>query len=260
MIRALFRASGWKSGRLLAAFSRLTRYRADRKTYRRLAGQEISWGKEQPILHEWQEPSGRVGTYMLQDLTVARWIHDAAPTRHVDVGSRIDGFIGNLASFRRVEVIDIRPPPQAVPGVLFHQIDLMRELPTAWVGSTDSLSCLHTIEHFGLGRYGDRIDPMGHLKGLEQLKQMVKPGGLMFLSTPIGPERVEFNAHRVFAAHTLLGWFEHGWTVERFAFIDDANCLHTDVDPSGPEVGRSFGCTLGVGIVMARKALPIQQQ
>ena len=205
------------------------------------------------MLTEWNETSGGLGAYFLQDLTVARWIRDAAPTRHVDVGSRIDGFVANVATFREIEVLDIRPAPGEVAGVIFHQLDLMENLPTGWIGCTDSLSCLHTIEHFGLGRYGDSIDPDGHLKGLAQLKRMVAPGGLIYLSTPIGPERVEFNAHRIFAAETLVSWFSNDWEIIRLAVIDDEVRVRESVDWSGPELAAHFGCQAGVGIVVARK-------
>ena len=205
------------------------------------------------MLTEWNETSGGLGAYFLQDLTVARWIRDAAPTRHVDVGSRIDGFVANVATFREIEVLDIRPAPGEVAGVIFHQLDLMENLPTGWIGCTDSLSCLHTIEHFGLGRYGDSIDPDGHLKGLAQLKRMVAPGGLIYLSTPIGPERIEFNAHRIFAAETLVSWFADDWEILRLAVIDDEVRVRESVDWSGPELAAHFGCQAGVGIVVARK-------
>lgn len=129
----------------------------------------------------------------------------------------------------------------------------MEKLPSEWSECTDSLSCLHTIEHFGLGRYGDPIEPDGHLKGLAQLKQMVAPGGILYLSTPIGPKRVEFNAHRVTAASTLIGWFDKGWHIERFAVINDSDPVSEFADWNGPEVSNHFGCHLGVGIVAARK-------
>lgn len=254
MIRAILRNAGIRPGRLAASLRGWARYADDRRRFRAMStSADFPWGRELPILNEWRETSGTVGAYFLQDLTVARWIREAAPKRHVDVGSRIDGFIGNLAAFREVEVIDIRPPPQAISGVVFHQLDLMKELPAAWVGCTDSLSCLHTIEHFGLGRYGDPIDPGGHLKGLAQLKRMVAPGGALYLSTPIGPQRVEFNAHRVFSVPTLAGWFADGWRIERFAVIDDDNRLHVDTDVECADAATNFGCDLGVGIVAARK-------
>lgn len=256
MIRALLRNAGIRPARLRAALLGWPRYLRDRSLFRGLAAPSgFAWGKELPILNEWSDSSGGIGHYFLQDLTVARWIREAQPTRHVDVGSRIDGFIGHLAVFREVEVIDIRPAPGEVKGIVFHQLNMMEDLPERWLGCTDSLSCLHTIEHFGLGRYGDPIDPDGHLKGLEQLKSMVAQGGRLYLSTPIGPQRIEFNAHRIFSAATVLGWFADGWEIERFAVIDDANHLHEAANWKGPEAEGSFGCRTGVGIVVARKTV-----
>jgi hypothetical protein len=78
-------------------------------------------------------------------------------------------------------------------------------------------------------------------------------GGLLYLSTPIGPQRVEFNAHRVFAAQTLIDWFGEGWTIEKFAVIDDDDEVHEVVDWRAPGIENHFGCRLGVGIVVARK-------
>lgn len=254
-LQSVFRESGLRGRRLIAALRAWPSYVRDRKRFHRLAEEdgEFAWGRELPILTEKEEASGGFGAYLLQDLTVSRWILQADPLRHVDVGSRIDGFVAHLAVFREVEVIDIRSAPGAIPGVLFHQLDLMSDLPVEWRETCESLSCLHTIEHFGLGRYGDPVDPKGYLKGLERLKAMVKPGGLLYLSTPIGPQRIEFNAHRIFSPATLLGWFEEGWDVERFAVLNDDNRL---LSPSpGDKAGLSnhFGCNAGVGIVAVRK-------
>ncbi|KAB2641847.1 MAG: DUF268 domain-containing protein [Verrucomicrobia bacterium] len=248
------RTFGIDPKRGLSACQGLRRYLCARRAFRAQQDDNFRWGNSLPILDEWQAASGSLGAYFYQDQRVAQWIHQANPRRHVDVGSRLDGFIGHLSVFRHVEVLDLRPPPSAVSNVTFHQLDLMQALPTEWIEATDSLSCLHTIEHFGLGRYGDVIDVDGHHKGLAQLKRMVAPGGRLYLSTPIGPQRVEFNAHRVFAAATLAGWFSDGWEIERFAVIDDACRLHDPVAWRGPELETHFGCRLGVGIVIARKA------
>lgn len=254
MLRAILRNAGISPRRLASVVRGWRRFVRERAEYRRMAGTgSMPWGREMPMLTEWGEASGSMGAYFFQDQLVARWIFEAGPDRHVDVGSRLDGFIGHLSVFREVDVIDIRPQPLAVRNVNFHQLDLMNELPPEWVECTPSLSCLHTIEHFGLGRYGDPVDVNGHLKGLAQLKRMVAPDGLLYLSTPIGPERVEFNAHRVFAASTLVGWFADGWEIERFAVLDDDNRLHDSVAWQGPEVARNFGCNPGLGIVVARR-------
>jgi len=254
MLRALLRNAGIRPGAILATMWAWRRYGRERAIFRTLPGADcLPWGKELPILNEWSEASGSLGAYFFQDQLVARWVREANPVRHVDVGSRLDGFVGMLSVFREVEVIDIRPAPCRVPHVTFHQLDLMEDLPTPWVGCADSLSCLHTLEHFGLGRYGDPLDPFGHEKGLAQLKRIVKPDGRLYLSTPLGPSRVEFNAHRVFSARDLVGWFADGWEIERFAVIDDANRVRECVDWNGEEAAANFGCRLGVGVVVARK-------
>lgn len=255
MIRAILRNAGFHPKRLIRAIQGWFRYKNDMAAFRRgLDTAAFRWGREQPMLTEWNDASGSLGAYFFQDQLVARWILDANPERHLDVGSRLDGFIGSLSVFREVDVIDIRPQTTQVRNVRFHQLDLMNPLPAGWKECTDSLSCLHTIEHFGLGRYGDPVDPAGHLKGLSQMKDMVRPGGRIYLSTPMGPQRVEFNAHRVFSCETILGWFGEGWTIERFAVIDDAGILHEDVDWRGNEAADHFGCNLGVGIIAARKS------
>jgi SAM-dependent methyltransferase len=257
MIRAILRAAGFDPRRFPTAFAGWQRFIRDRNRFLGSPGADaLPRGKDLPMLTEFGESSGHLGAYFFQDLQVARWILTNQPQRHVDVGSRLDGFIGHLAVFREVDVLDIRPQPVHVPNVRFHQVDLSADLPPDWVACTDSLSCLHTIEHFGLGRYGDDIDPLGHLKGLEQLKRMVKPGGRFYLSTPIGPERVEFNAHRIFAASTVTGWFRDGWTIERFAVVDDELRVHPEVHWQSAAARDHFGCQAGVGIVCALRTSP----
>ena len=235
------------------ALEGIRRYVGHLREFKSKMGDDFRWGRQLPMLDEWSASSGALGAYFHQDLLVADWIYQSRPLRHVDVGSRIDGFIAHLAVFREVEVLDIRPQPHAIRNIVFHQLDLMAELPDAWVECTDSLSCLHTIEHFGLGRYGDKIDPQGHEKGLKQLKRMVKPGGVLYLATPIGPQRIEFNAHRIFAAETLTGWFDDGWKIERFAYLDDSEVMHEDFDWRKADVRNHFGCHTGLGIIAARK-------
>ena len=161
-----------------------------------------------PCLHDRHEEAGSTkNEYFWQDLLVARAIYDANPTKHVDIGSRIDGFVAHIASFRECEVFDFRSISTVVPGIVFRQADLMR-LDTfpemSGDGYCDSLSCLHAIEHFGLGRYGDPIDPTGYRQGITNMAQLLRSNGTFYLSTPIGNERVEFNANWVFDPRSIL--------------------------------------------------------
>ena len=81
-----------------------------------------------PCLHDRFEEGGATKSeYFWQDLLVARWINQAAPLKHVDVGSRVDGFVAHVASFREIEVFDVRQITAQIPGVVFRQADLMVE-------------------------------------------------------------------------------------------------------------------------------------
>jgi hypothetical protein len=184
--------------------------------------------KFKPCLHDRYEEAGATKSeYFWQDLLVARAINAAEPVKHVDIGSRVDGFVAHVASFRECEVFDVRPISAAVPGVLFRQADLMdpTSLPTTAGGGgyCDSLSCLHAIEHFGLGRYGDPVNPQGYQRGIANMAQLLRPGGTFYLSTPIGQERVEFNANWVFDPHSIMRCAEvAGMTLQRLIVIASA--------------------------------------
>lgn len=219
------------------------------------AGEVFPLGRAYPCLDDRFTESGSArGHYFHQDLLVARRIHAASPEVHVDVGSRIDGFVAHVASFRPIRVFDIRPLPDTIPNVVFDRADLMGTLPDHLVACCDSLSCLHALEHFGLGRYGDPVRHDGHVRGLENLHRLLKPGGRLYVSVPIGPQRIEFNAHRVFSVRHLLDLFEGKFLVEEFSFVDDRGDLHEGVALAADEVAADFGCTYGCGIFELTKA------
>ena len=160
-----------------------------------------------PHLHERFDESGETKSeYFLQDLIIAKRIFNSSPKKHIDIGSRIDGFVAHVASFRELEVLDIRPITQLIPGIVFRQVDVMNLKSSIEISSLacDSLSCLHTIEHFGLGRYGDPINVNGFVDGIRNIASLLTPDGVLYLSTPIGKERVEFNANRVFNPFDIL--------------------------------------------------------
>ena len=174
-----------------------------------------------PCLHDRYEEGGSTkNEYFWQDLYVAQKIFLAKPKRHVDVGSRIDGFVAHVASFRQIEVFDIRPITADISGVIFKQADFMSssQIPTEYC---DSLSCLHALEHFGLGRYGDPVDPIGYIAGFTNMARLLRAGGIFYLSVPIGKERVEFNAHRIFNPSSLVDLATvNGLTLCEFAWVE----------------------------------------
>lgn len=206
-----------------------------------------------PFFLDYSAEAGTVlGHYFHQDLLVASYIHQRAPFRHIDVGSRLDGFVAHVATFRVIEVLDIRElRDTGHENIRFRKADLMKD-DGSLVQITDSVSCLHAIEHFGLGRYGDAVDPMGHVKAFNILLKMIKPGGMLYISFPIGTRaEVHFNAHRIFHPQDILSWGEAGtnFDVVRFDYVDDQGAVHQKVDLNSFVPQMKFGC----GVYSIRK-------
>lgn len=195
-----------------------------------------------PTLSDKHASSGVAkGHYFHQDLWAARLICQQNPKRHIDVGSRIDGFVAHLLCFRDVEVIDIRPLTSKIKGLTFIQADMMRggDSPNA---RAESVSCLHALEHFGLGRYGDPLQIDGWRRGLDNLGKMLLPLGTLYISVPVGSPRIEFNAQRIFSPAEIIDEAkELGLTLRDFSMIDDEGDFHESVDPS-VATRQDYGC------------------
>lgn len=162
----------------------------------RLSAFRSGW-RLSPVLNDFSAQAGSAdGHYFWQDLICARWIHDLAPVSHLDVGSRVDGFLAHLLSFRSVSLVDVRPLKIEIPGLSVVIGDAQSNLSDN-IGVFESVSSLHCIEHFGLGRYRDPLDKDGHIKGIGNISECVDSKGSLFISFPIGKERVEFNEQRV---------------------------------------------------------------
>lgn len=217
-------------------------------------GGGFSLGRPYPCLEDRYRDSGRAsGHYFHQDLLVAQKIYEDNPERHVDIGSRVDGFVAHVASFRSIEVIDIRPLQSNTENIKYRQLDLMDSLPLEFEELTDSLSCLHALEHFGLGRYGDPINVNGHTIGFDNLVRMLRPGGKLHFSVPIGPQRIEFNAHRVFSIAYLSEMFSGRFRIDCFSFVDDSGNLHKDILFDEYAKATNCGCEYGCGIFQLTK-------
>lgn len=203
---------------------------------------ELSWGKLHPILADASDNFGAyMHQYFWQDIYFARKIFKANPVRHVDIASRLDGFIAQLLIFRTVEIVDIRPLDDAIKGVTFICDDATK-MEKFTDNSLESISSLNAVEHFGLGRYGDPIDPDAPFNFAKSLVRVVKPGGTIYFAVPCGKEAVYFNAHRVFDPQTVVDMFE-GVEMVSFAAIMDDFKLHESC--SFEELrAQKFGCGL----------------
>lgn len=185
--------------------------------------------------------------YFYQDLHVAQRICRNTPVKHVDIGSRVDGFVAHVASYREIEVLDIRPLDIHLPNIKFKQADLMNG-DSLEKECTDSVSCLHALEHFGLGRYGDPLCFEGFLTGLRNITKMLKPTGKFYFSVPIGEQRIEFHAHRVFSVRYLIEILSPDYRIDSFSYVDDANNFYPDVQLTDDGINKNYDCHYGCGI------------
>lgn len=223
------------------------------KTQNRNIGNKYKLKFNSPCPHDKYEPGGTgSGHYFHQDLFVARRIFQEKPIKHVDVGSRVDGFVAHVASFRTIEVFDIRPQNTLISNIVFKQIDFMHPK-IELTNYCDSLSSLHALEHFGLGRYGDPININGHLLGLDNLHKILQLNGVLYLSVPIGSERVDFNSHRVFAIKTILEITNGRFELIKFSYVDDKGDFHENIDLNSENIRNNCGCYYGCGIFEFRK-------
>ncbi len=182
------------------------------------------------------------GHYFFQDLWAAKKIYSRRPARHVDIGSSVEGFVSHLLVFMdRVEVVDIRALESKVAALAFVQDDATH-LNKFSDNSLESISSLHAAEHFGLGRYGDPVDPEAHLKFMSALARVLKPGGRLYFSVPTGVERLEFNAHRILSPFTVMNSFKTLDLVS-FSLIKDDGYLYEETSMS-EAAQQDFGCGL----------------
>ncbi len=223
----------------------LPKFARDLRAYRQAGvGLPFQWSEMIPVLTDYRGQAGSAGGhYWFQDIWAARKIHRQGVRHHVDIASRLDGFVSHLLAMDiAVSVVDILPLSSTTPGLTFIQED------ATFLGhfgsdSISSLSSLNAGEHFGLGRYSDRVDPLAHLTFMSSLARVLAPGGQLYFAVPIGRERVRFNAHRVLSTATVLNGFQ-GLSLVSFSYVDDNGQMHEEVALSEAPADMHFGCGL----------------
>ena len=193
----------------------------------------------QPCLGDWSTHTPFDAHYFYQGAWLARRISATKIAKHIDIGSSVLT-MSVLSAQVETTFVDYRPLKASLPGLTSIAGNIL-DLPFA-DGSVNSLSCLHVIEHIGLGRYGDPIDPQGSVKAALELQRIVSPGGNLFLSLPIGRERICFNAHRVHAPASVLRMFPQMRLVE-FSYVDDYGQYHEN-KPVEAASQLEYGCGL----------------
>ena len=155
--------------------------------------------------------------YVLHTAWANRKISELKPSKHIDISSSLF-FCTSLSAFINVEFFDYRPANINLSNLKMGSADLTNLHFES--ESIESLSCLHTVEHIGLGRYGDPIDYDGDLKAIKELKRVVAKGGSILFVVPVGKPKIIFNAHRIYSYEQIIDYFK-GFVLKEFSLITD---------------------------------------
>ncbi|RYY55794.1 MAG: DUF268 domain-containing protein [Chitinophagaceae bacterium] len=166
--------------------------------------------------------------YTYHPAWAARCIAGTRPAEHVDISS-ILYFGSMLSAFVPTRFYDYRPAELNLSGYQTGFADL-NALPFP-DNELESLSCMHTIEHIGLGRYGDKADGNGDLKAIAELKRVLKPGGNLYFVTPVGKPKIEYNAHRIYSFEQIVSYFAP-LKLKEFSMVPDTGGFINNADPA----------------------------
>lgn len=187
--------------------------------------------------------------YIYHPAWAARILAKTEPKEHVDISSSLS-FVTLVSSFIKVIFYDYRPAELHLPNLSCDAADIV-SLPFA-ENSIPSLSCMHVVEHIGLGRYGDPINPKGDILAVMELKRVVKQGGDLLFVVPVGGvAKIMYNAHRIYTYDLVMEMFT-GFTLMDFSLVSDTE-LHANefISPASKE--DADNCIYGCGCFWFQK-------
>ena len=200
----------------------------------------VRWGDRFPCLNEKAPSTGFDAHYVYHCAWATRNVARIQPRVHVDISSYLL-FCAQLSAFLPVQFYDYRPADLHLSNLTCGREDLTR-LSFA-DGSIKSLSCMHVVEHIGLGRYGDSLGPDDDLRAMGELKRVLAPGGNLLFVVPVGRPRVCFNAHRIYSYSQIRDAFGK-LELMNFALVPDDPSgigLIENADPALADA-QSYGC------------------
>lgn len=193
-----------------------------------------------PCMEDNTSITGFDAHYLYHPAWAARRIKEVNPLKHIDISS-ILYFSSLLSAFVPVEFYDYRPASIQLDGLTMGSADLCNLHFNSH--SVQSLSCMHTVEHVGLGRYGDPIDADGDLSAMSELARVLAVRGHLYFVTPVGKPKVCFNAHRIYSYEQILSYFPSLSLVE-FSLIPDDGLERGMIQNADPKLVdmQNYGC------------------
>ncbi len=225
----------------LSNFLRFFKFKRDYKNFELLNRKHprfsMSWANIYPILNENTRETHFDAHYIYHPAWAARILAKIKPEFHVDISSTLN-FCTLVSAFIPVHFYDFRPAKINLTGLQSDRADITHLLfPDE---SIESLSCMHVVEHIGLGRYGDPLDPDGDLKAIKELKRVVKKNGTLLFVVPVGQPVILFNAHRIYSYDQIVSSFPE-FKIKQFALIDDSGSFILDADKNMADK-QKYGC------------------
>jgi SAM-dependent methyltransferase len=217
-------------------------FRSEFKTFERLSAHSpprfrLLWSERRPFLSDRTAGTLFDRHYIYHPAWAARALARTRPAVHIDISSTLH-FCSIVSAFVPVKFYDYRPADLRLSDLSAEFADLLAlPFPDA---SVESLSCMHTVEHIGLGRYGDPIDPDGDLKAIAELRRVLSPGGSLLFVVPVGQPRIVFNAHRIYAYEQIMNYFA-GLELHEFALVPDRGALVEHATKEQADAQR-YGC------------------
>ena len=192
-----------------------------------------------PIL---DEDSGEMlfdSHYVYHTGWASRVLKEIGASKLVDISSSIM-FCSAVSAFIKVEHYDFRKADLSLPGIKCGQENLLNL--SFNNNSIECLSCMHVIEHVGLGRYGDDINLHDDKNAANELIRVLSKNGFLLVVLPLGEKsKIRFNAHRIYSFDIVINMF-NSLSLKEFSFYNDKtnefkkNALPSDI------MGSEYGC------------------
>ena len=197
----------------------------------------LNWQDNHPCLNDNTEKTKFDTHYIYHPAWAARILAKVKPEKHIDISSTLH-FCSIVSAFVPVEFYDLRPAKLNLNNLTSKQANIT-SLPFE-NENVKSLSCMHTIEHIGLGRYGDKLDPNGDLKAIKELKRVLSVNGNLLFVVPIGKPKMMFNAHRIYSYRQIIEYFKDLNLIE-FSLVTDSGEF---IENSNKETAdkQKYGC------------------
>lgn len=175
--------------------------------------------------------------YVYHTAWAARKVKEINPIKHVDISSSLY-FCSIVSAFIPIDFYDYRPADLKLSRLTSQHADLTK-LPFS-DNSINSLSCMHTVEHIGLGRYRDIIDTKADLQAIFELKRVLTKGGSLLFVVPVGKPKIEFNAHRIYSYEQIINYFKD-LKLKEFSLVTDKGDLIENA-PGDLVCEQKYGC------------------